>query len=70
MSLADCGTELATMGPEESLWQAGAGSKGLSGSTLYARFRRYLVAAGLRPTGLHIVRHAAAKLRRDAGESI
>ena len=58
------------MDPDESLWQAGAGSKGISGSTLYARFRRYLVAAGLQPTGLHILRHSAAKLRRDAGESV
>jgi len=34
------------------------------------RFRRYLVSAGLQPTGLHILRHSAAKLRRDAGESV
>jgi len=69
-TLADCDKGLATMDPEESLWQAGARPKGLSGSTFYARFRRYLVAAGLQPTGLHILRHSAAKLRRDAGESI
>jgi integrase len=25
---------------------------------------------GVRPTGLHILRHTAAKLRREAGESI
>jgi len=70
LTLGDCGKELATMAPEESLWQAGAGSKGISGSTFYARFRRYLVEAGLQPTGLHILRHSAAKLRRDAGESV
>ena len=58
------------MAPDESLWQAGAGPKGVSDSTLYARFRRYLVAAGLQPTGLHILRHTAARLRREAGESI
>jgi site-specific recombinase XerD len=69
-TLDDCGKDLATMDPEESLWQAGAGLKGLSGSTFYARFRRYLGAAGLQPTGLHILRHSAAKLRRDAGESV
>ena len=69
-TLEDCGQELATMAPEESLWQAGAGPKGISGSTFYGRFRRYLVAAGLKPTGLHILRHSAAKLRRDAGESV
>jgi len=69
-TLDDCGNELATMDPDESLWQAGARPTGLSGSTFYARFRRYLVAAGLQPTGLHILRHSAAKLRRDAGESV
>ena len=35
-TLSDCGRELATMDPEESLWQAGAGSTALSGSTFYA----------------------------------
>lgn len=69
-TLADCGKELTMMGPDESLWQAGANAKGISGSTFYARFRRYLVAAGLQPTGLHVLRHSAAKLRRDAGESV
>ena len=58
------------MGSDESLWQAGVGPKGISGSTFYARFRRYLISAGLQPTGLHILRHSAAKLRRDAGESV
>jgi site-specific recombinase XerD len=69
-TLADTGLSLADMGPSESLWQAGAGSRGVTGSTFYARFRRYLRAAGLPPTGLHILRHTAAKLRRDAGSSI
>jgi len=69
-TLMDCDKEIATMAPEESLWQAGARPKGLSGSTFYARFRRHLSAAGLQPTGLHILRHSAAKLRRDAGESV
>ena len=31
---------------------------------------RYFKKAGLPPTGVHVFRHAAAKLRRDAGESI
>ena len=69
-TLADAGKELATMAPEESLWQAGAGSQGISSGTIYSRFRRYLRAAGLAPSGLHILRHTAAKLRRDAGASI
>jgi integrase len=58
------------MDPGESLWQAGAGPKGISSGTFYGRFRRYLEAAGLTPTGLHILRHTAAKLRRKAGASI
>jgi len=62
-TLGDCGKDLASMDTDESLWQAGARPTGLSGSTFYARFRRYLVAAGLQPTGLHILRHVAAKLR-------
>jgi site-specific recombinase XerD len=70
VTLADAGKELATMAPDESLWQAGAAERGVSGSVVYARFRRYLAAAGMQPTGLHVLRHSAAKLRRDAGESV
>jgi site-specific recombinase XerD len=69
-TLADAGKDLATMDPAESLWQAGAGPRGITSGTIYARFRRYLRAAGLPPTGLHVLRHTAAKLRRDAGESV
>jgi integrase len=58
------------MEPGASLWQAGASPRGVTSSTFYARFRRYLRAAGLAPTGLHVLRHTAAKLRRDAGASI
>lgn len=38
--------------------------------TFYGNLRRYFRAAGLRPTGVHIFRHSAAKLRREAGESV
>jgi integrase/recombinase XerC len=69
-TLADAGTDLATMNPEASLWQAGAGPQGISSGTFYGRFRRYLRAAGLTQSGLHILRHTAAKLRRDAGASV
>lgn len=69
-SLADAGKDPATMALEESLWQAGVRPAGISSSTFYGRFRRYLRAAGLAPTGLHILRHSAAKLRREAGESV
>jgi integrase len=43
---------------------------GLSGGTLYSNLRRYLRLAGLDPIGVHVLRHSAAKLRRDAGESV
>jgi integrase len=62
-TLADAGKELVTMAPDESLWQ-------VSGGTFYGRFRRYLKTAGLAATGLHVLRHSAAKLRRDAGETV
>jgi site-specific recombinase XerD len=69
-TLGDAGLPLAEMEPNASLWQAGAGARGITGATFYARFRRYLRAAGLPPAGLHLLRHSAAKLRRDAGASI
>ena len=69
-TLSDAGLSLANMAPSASLWRAGAGEREITSGTFYARFRRYLRAAGLAPTGLHILRHSAAKLRRDAGASI
>ncbi|HVA86171.1 MAG TPA: tyrosine-type recombinase/integrase, partial [Candidatus Saccharimonadales bacterium] len=69
-TLADAGKEPGSMSPSESLWQAGATSGGITSGTFYGRFRRYLADAGLAPAGVHITRHTAAKLRRDAGESI
>jgi len=58
------------MAPDESLWQAAARPEGVTSGTFYSRFRRYLKTSGLAPTGIHVLRHTAAKLRRDAGESI
>ncbi len=69
-TLDDAGLALTTMDPDGSLWQAAAGPRGVTSPTLYARFRRYLRTAELPASGLHILRHSAAKLRRDAGESI
>jgi len=69
-TLADASKDLAMMGPDESLWQAAARTTGVTSGTFYARFRCYLRAAGLAPTGVHVLRHTAAKLRRDAGETI
>ena len=59
----------------ESLWptdHAGQAERGLgvTSGTFYANLRRYLKAAGLAGAGVHILRHSAAKLRRDAGESV
>ena len=69
-TLADAEKALPTMEPSESLWQSGAGARGVTSATFYNRLRKYMVAAGLPPNGVHILRHTAAKLRRDAGESI
>jgi len=69
-TLSDAGLDLAAMDPGASLWQAGGHPRGVTSGTVYARFRRYLQAAGLPLSGLHVLRHSAAKLRRDAGESI
>ena len=51
------------------MWPSPSG-RGLLDSTFYTNLRRYLKAAGLPPSGVHVLRHSAAKLRRDAGESI
>jgi integrase/recombinase XerC len=71
-ALAVYGRELEHMSSHESLWPSPAATngEGLRSATFYGRFRRYLAKAGLPAAGLHILRHSAAKLRRDAGESI
>jgi site-specific recombinase XerD len=61
--LADRGTPLEELQADEGLWQ-------ISDSAFYGRFRRYLSEAGLPASGLHVLRHTSAKLRRDAGESV
>jgi site-specific recombinase XerD len=70
-ALARFGKGLATMKPDESLWPSSSDSeRGITSGTFYGNLRRYFKAAGLRPAGVHIFRHSAAKLRRDAGESV
>jgi site-specific recombinase XerD len=64
------GKVLDGMGPEESLWPAGRSGRGITSWTFYGNLRRYLVEAGLAPGGVHLLRHTAAKLRREAGESV
>ena len=65
------GKDLATLKPNESLWPSSAESGGgITSGTFYGNLRRYLKNAGLAPSGVHIFRHSAARLRRDAGESV
>ncbi len=69
-ALAASGKEIASMGPGDSLWPAAGATTGVTSGTFYLRFRRYLRDAGLPLSGVHVTRHTAAKLRRDAGESV
>ena len=65
------GLDLPTMPPEASLWPSRAqNSRGLTSGTFYGNLQRYFRKAGITPAGVHIFRHTAAKLRRDAGETI
>lgn len=60
------------MSPDDSLWPSGAHTtgEGLRSATFYGQLQRYFKHAGLPPAGVHVFRHAAAKLRREAGESV
>ncbi len=58
------------MAPTQSLWPDTRNGRGITSGTFYTNLRRYLGKAGLPLAGVHIFRHSAAKLRRDAGESI
>ena len=69
-ALSAFGRDIAAMAPDASLWPSSAGDRGVTSGTFYGNLRRYLKAAGLPLAGVHIFRHSAAKLRRDAGESI
>ncbi len=57
------GKTLAEMSPDEPLFD-------VSPHGFYLNLRRYLRKAGLPEAGVHVLRHSAAKLRRDVGESI
>ncbi len=46
------------------------GTRGITSGTFYGNLQRYFRRARLAPAGVHIFRHSAAKLQRDAGESI
>ncbi len=62
-ALASRGKALAEMAPDEPLFD-------VSAQGFYLNLRRYLRKAGLPESGVHVLRHSAAKLRRDVGESI
>lgn len=44
--------------------------RGVASATYYSRLRRYQKQAGIGGSGVHVLRHSASKLRRDAGEPI
>jgi integrase len=58
------------MAPDESLWSDTRTGRGITSGTFYTSLRRYLKQAGLPPSGVQVFRHSAAKLRRDAGDSV
>jgi site-specific recombinase XerD len=64
------GKDLEALRPEESLWPDTKEGHGITSGTFYTNLRKYLRKACLPLAGVHIFRHSAAKLRRDAGESI
>jgi site-specific recombinase XerD len=68
--LAATGRTLETMAPDDSLWPDTRTGRGITSGTFYTNLRRYLKLANLPLGGVHIFRHSAAKLRRDAGESV
>jgi len=68
--LAASGRALEAMAPDDSLWPDTRSGRGITSGTFYMNLRRYLKKAGLPAGGVHIFRHSAAKLRRDAGESV
>lgn len=68
--LQSVGRDLATMPAAASLWPDVRTGRGITSATFYNNLRRYLRLAGLPAGGVHIFRHSAAKLRRDAGETV
>ena len=62
--------DLETMEPVHSLRPDTRTGRVTTSGTFYTNLRRYLKLAGLPLGGVHIFRHSAAKLRRDAGMSI
>lgn len=61
---------LAAQGTPPDQLEPGAPLFAISGSGFYANLRRYAADAALEDVSPHVLRHAAAKLRRRAGASI
>ena len=68
--LAASGRSLEALTPTASLWRDTRTGRGITSGTFYTNLRGYLKLANLPLGGVHIFRHSAAKLRRDADESI
>src|SRR4029079_14534540 len=70
-ALAAFGHDIAAMAPDASLWPARRGdTRGITSGSFYGHLQPPFPRARLAPAGVHIFRHSAAQLRRDAGESI
>lgn len=71
VGVAAFGIDLSTMAPDTPLWPSRSdSSNGLTSGTFYGNLQRYFRLAGIKPDGVHIFRHTAAKLRRNAGETV
>ncbi len=71
VALAAFGRDLNVTSPNAPLWPSSSqSSKGLTSGTFYGNLQGYFRKAGIKPAGVHIFRHTAAKLRRDAGETV
>jgi site-specific recombinase XerD len=64
------GRNLETMKADNSLWPNRSTGKAITSGVFYTNLRRYLSKSGQKLVGVHALRHSAAKLRRDAGETV
>ena len=62
-SLAASGRSIEALAPDERLFP-------VSSAAFYANLRRYAARAGLVGVTPHVLRHSAAKLRRDGGATL
>ena len=70
-ALAAFGKDLLVLAKDQPLWPSSrAADAGVTSGVFAGNLRRYYDRAGLARSGVHALRHSAAKLRRDAGESV